>query len=131
MIQNVVSSVAWRYGTRTDKRAGRGAGGAIYGAVPGSEAEELPDWRSLYERERAEAAEARAKESRWAEVRARSDAPVNRDAGSCSLPPAPDPIRHDERRERNLFPSSTGSDNSGTALPALEPEGLQPTVLQD
>ena len=45
-------------------------------AVPGSVAEELPDWRSLYERERerAEAAEARAEELRWAEVRARSEA---------------------------------------------------------
>ena len=45
--------------------------------VPGSvEADELPDWRTLYERERerAEAAEARAEELRWAEVRARSDA---------------------------------------------------------
>ena len=44
--------------------------------VSGSEAEEPPDWRSLYERERerAEAAEARAEELRWAEVRARSDA---------------------------------------------------------
>jgi hypothetical protein len=40
--------------------------------VSGSEAAEPPDWRSLYERERerAEAAEARAEESRWAEVRA-------------------------------------------------------------
>jgi len=45
-------------------------------AVSGSERAELPDWRSLYERERerAEAAEARAEELRWAEVRARSDA---------------------------------------------------------
>ena len=44
--------------------------------VSGSEAAEPPDWRSLYERERerAEAAEARAEELRWAEVRARSDA---------------------------------------------------------
>ena len=39
-------------------------------------ADELRDWRSLYERERerAEAAEARVEESRWAEVRARSEA---------------------------------------------------------
>ena len=45
-------------------------------SVRGSERAELPDWRSLYERERerAEAAEARAGELRWAEVRARSDA---------------------------------------------------------
>ena len=44
--------------------------------VPGSGAAELPDWRSLYERERerAEAAEARAEELRWAEVRARCEA---------------------------------------------------------
>ena len=44
--------------------------------VSGSEAAELPDWRSLYERERerAEAAEARAEELRWAEVRARCEA---------------------------------------------------------
>ena len=44
--------------------------------VSGSEAAELPDWRSLYEREheRAEAAEARAEELRWAGVRARCEA---------------------------------------------------------
>ena len=44
--------------------------------VSGSEAAECPDWRSLYERERerAAAAEARAEELRWAEVRARCEA---------------------------------------------------------
>ena len=44
--------------------------------VPGSGAAERRDWRSLYERERerAEAAEVRAEELRWAEVRARCDA---------------------------------------------------------
>ena len=44
--------------------------------VAGSGADELRDWRSLYERERerAEAAEARAEELRWAEVRARCEA---------------------------------------------------------
>ena len=46
--------------------------------VPCSGADELRDWRSLYERERererAEAAEARAEEWRWAEVRAGSQA---------------------------------------------------------
>ena len=44
--------------------------------VPGSVESELGDWRSLYERERerAEAAVARAEELRWAEVRARCEA---------------------------------------------------------
>ena len=44
--------------------------------VPGSGAAEVRDWRSLYERERerAEVAEARAEELRWAGVRARCEA---------------------------------------------------------
>ena len=57
-------------------------------------------------------------------------APVNRDAGSGSLPPAPGLARRFERRERSRFPSSTVSEYNGTALPALEPGALRDTVLQ-
>jgi len=55
--------------------------------------------------------------------------PVICDGGSGSLPPAPGPARRVQRRERNRFPSSTGSDRSGTALSELEPGELRATVL--